>query len=466
MINSTAQAPRFTETEVKEYIDRSYGLKSSVTHLVSDIGQNFKVQDRVGQIYIFKIANPSESKEILTAQNEVLIFLADRNIEGIFPKVIQTKNNKLTDMIHTREGIAFNCRLLSYIEGTFLADYTDPSPALLQDIGAMLGRMDQSLKNFSNPAIHRYWHWDIKNILDLRPLTSHITDPRIRRLVEYFILQFETIVVPELASLPQSLIHNDANDHNLLISSNPVSCALIDFGDMVYTCTIFELAIALNYIMLKKNEPLLSAISTIKGYAKVSPLTQKEISILYYCTAARSCQSLIMAAYQRKLQPGNDYLSVSEEDTQRLLVQLIEINPEKAEEVFRDAASIPPLKKSDMNRENILKERANRIGKSLSISYRQPLKIIRGAMQYLYEKNGKTYIDCVNNVCHVGHCHPRVIRAAQKQMAILNTNTRYLHDNIIEYARRLTETLPDPLNVCYFVNSGSEANELSSASRI
>ena len=82
-------------------------------------------------------------------------------------------------------------------------------------------------------------------------------------------------------------------------------------------------------------------------------------------------------------------------------------------------------------------------------------------MQYLYDEEGRAYLDAVNNVSHVGHCHPRVVRAGQEQMAVLNTNTRYLHDNLVHYARRICETLPEPLSVCFFVCSGSEANELA-----
>ena len=70
-------------------------------------------------------------------------------------------------------------------------------------------------------------------------------------------------------------------------------------------------------------------------------------------------------------------------------------------------------------------------------------------------------MDCVNNVCHVGHCHPVVVKAATKQLKELNTNMRYLHDNIVNYAKALVSTLPDSLCVCTFVNSGSEANDLA-----
>jgi 4-aminobutyrate aminotransferase-like enzyme/Ser/Thr protein kinase RdoA (MazF antagonist) len=109
----------------------------------------------------------------------------------------------------------------------------------------------------------------------------------------------------------------------------------------------------------------------------------------------------------------------------------------------------------------VLARRSQVIGPSLSVSYRRPLHIVRGVMQHLIDADGRRYLDAVNNVAHVGHAHPDVVRAGQRQMAALNTNTRYLHDAILEYAERLTATLPDPLRVCYFVNSGSEANELA-----
>jgi len=86
---------------------------------------------------------------------------------------------------------------------------------------------------------------------------------------------------------------------------------------------------------------------------------------------------------------------------------------------------------------------------------------VRGYMQHLYDVEGRRYLDAVNNVPHVGHSHPRVVRAGQRQMAVLNTNTRYLHELLARYAARLVATLPEPLRVVYFVCSGSEANELA-----
>jgi 4-aminobutyrate aminotransferase-like enzyme len=108
-----------------------------------------------------------------------------------------------------------------------------------------------------------------------------------------------------------------------------------------------------------------------------------------------------------------------------------------------------------------LAERRRLLGPNLSVSYADPLRIVRGLGAHLYDDEGRGYLDSVNNVAHVGHAHPHVVSAGARQMTVLTTNTRYLHDEVLRYAERLTATLPEPLSVCYFVNSGSEANDLA-----
>jgi 4-aminobutyrate aminotransferase-like enzyme len=111
--------------------------------------------------------------------------------------------------------------------------------------------------------------------------------------------------------------------------------------------------------------------------------------------------------------------------------------------------------------ESLIEKRRRLLGGNLSVAYERPLHIVRGSMQYLYDDEGRQYLDAYNNVAHVGHCHRRVVAAGQRQMEVLNTNTRYLSELILEYAEKLTATLPESLSVCFFVNSGSEANELA-----
>jgi len=106
-------------------------------------------------------------------------------------------------------------------------------------------------------------------------------------------------------------------------------------------------------------------------------------------------------------------------------------------------------------------ERSVRLSANLSLNYTSPVQVVRGAGAYLYDDRGRRYLDLVNNVAHVGHANPYVNARATEQADRLNTNTRYLHQTIIEYARNLAATLPDPLSVVFFVNSGSEANDLA-----
>ena len=116
---------------------------------------------------------------------------------------------------------------------------------------------------------------------------------------------------------------------------------------------------------------------------------------------------------------------------------------------------------AELSLEEILKMRGEHISESLSIGHGKPLHITRGEMQYLYSRSGEKYLDLVNNVCHVGHCNPHVVSAGQKQMAELNTNTRYIYDGLTQYIQRLSYTLPEGLDYGFLVNSGSEANELA-----
>ncbi|XP_057338088.1 5-phosphohydroxy-L-lysine phospho-lyase [Microplitis mediator] len=115
-----------------------------------------------------------------------------------------------------------------------------------------------------------------------------------------------------------------------------------------------------------------------------------------------------------------------------------------------------------MPKNDTLKLRERHIGQSCKLFYRSnPLKIVKATGQYMYNERGECYLDCINNVAHVGHCHPEVVKAGQQQMSLLSTNNRFLHDNLVVCARRLTSLLPEPLSVCFLVNSGSEANDLA-----
>jgi 4-aminobutyrate aminotransferase-like enzyme len=113
------------------------------------------------------------------------------------------------------------------------------------------------------------------------------------------------------------------------------------------------------------------------------------------------------------------------------------------------------------SQQTLILRRKKLLGPDLSLSYQNPLHLIRGEDVWLYDTDGRAYLDAYNNVAHVGHCHPDVVTAISRQAGLLNTNTRYLHDAVVDLSEHLTATLPAGLDVCFFVNSGSEANDIA-----
>ena len=254
-------------------------------------------------------------------------------------------------------------------------------------------------------------------------------------------------MAPDLTPLRHSVIHGDANDHNVVVQGDEVR-AIIDFGDLHYTATICELAIASAYVALNKKDPLTAIAHLVSGYHAEMPLEEAEKDALFPLILLRLAVSVVNSAHRKTLYPDDSYITVSEKAAWAALRTLSEVDPRLARGLL-------------FSKEETLAMRRRYLGGNLSISYDEPLKIVRGWKQFLYDEAGREYLDVYNNVPLVGHSHPRVVEAVHRQMALLNTNTRYLHDNIVLFAEKLTEKLPAPLRICYFLNSASEANELA-----
>ena len=114
-----------------------------------------------------------------------------------------------------------------------------------------------------------------------------------------------------------------------------------------------------------------------------------------------------------------------------------------------------------MDTAELLQKRYRFLGESSPLFYDRPLHLVRGEGVWLYDADGKRYLDVYNNVPHVGHCHPHVVAALTEQARTLNTHTRYLHENIVNYAQRLTATFDASLSMAMFCCTGSEANEIA-----
>ncbi|GAO44206.1 aminotransferase class III-fold pyridoxal phosphate-dependent enzyme [Flavihumibacter petaseus] len=440
-------------------LQKHFSLNGQLEMLNGYDEQNAVLTTNDGKKYICKVAAAAHDPYFLEAQVSILEHLADTEVAGFFQRSLKSAGG-LNIVQEEIEGRTIYLRVMNYLEGDFLVDTTHHSPALLHSIGRGLARMDRALANFRHPAMHRHYEWDISHALEVRPMLPYIRDHEQRRVAGYFLLQFETEVQQVLGKLTKAYIHNDANDYNVLVRDGQFA-GLIDFGDMVYAPLINNLAIACTYAMLGKDDPLEAAAEVVKGYHDTLPITEQEADLLYYLVAGRLCISVCKSAANRSNDSDNEHHFITEAPAWKLLLQLITINPLRAQDTFRKICGLEGLIEATEGYEEILERRRDHVGRNLSISYRKKLRIVKGALQYLYDDLGNTYVDCVNNVSHVGHCHPVVVKAMQHQIATLNTNTRYLNDHLVDYAEMLTATLPSRLKVCYFTNSGSEANDLA-----
>ncbi|HEX5439012.1 MAG TPA: aminotransferase class III-fold pyridoxal phosphate-dependent enzyme [Gemmatimonadaceae bacterium] len=725
-------APRFDARFAAALARDRYGVDATASALPSERDQNFLLQTGAGERFVLRIANALERPEMIEAQQRAMAHVAARL--PLCARVLPTTQGAPASEVAAPDGRRHLAWMVSYLPGVPLATVRDRSPELLQDIGRTVAALSGALQDFDHAAIHREFHWDLMRALatirEYRPL---ITDSELGRSIDALLARCERHVSPLLPVLHRSAIHNDVNDHNLLVSApgerSPGGApsaqhgarrcghrevtGILDFGDMVYGCTVADLAVATAYVLLEAPDPLAAAAHVVRGYHAAFPLHDAELSALFGLMTLRLCLSACLAAHQERQQPANAYLDISQRAVRATLPRLARVPFGLAEAVFREACGLEPVAASarvrswlrahtaafapvlgiDLHTESplvldlsvgsplvgadasentepdltrritgamrdagtrialgrydeprllyvapafrigggdegggatavdapslamdaewrtihigldlfadagtpvcapmpgtvhavadnpapldygpvivlrhttddgtefftlyghlsreslqhihagqpvmrgqqiatlgapnenggwtphlhmqiitdllelgcdfpgvapasqravwrslspdpnlivgvpadrlppappsdatVLERRRKLVGRNLSISYDQPLHIVRGWRQYLFDGTGRRYLDAYNNVPHVGHAHPYVVRAGQRQMALLNTNTRYLSSLRIEYVERLTQTLPEPLRVCYLVNSGSEANELA-----
>jgi 4-aminobutyrate aminotransferase-like enzyme/Ser/Thr protein kinase RdoA (MazF antagonist) len=697
MIEHTA--PRFLATEASSLAREHFGLDGHATALPSHLDQNFRLDTASGK-FVLKLANTAAESDYVDLQQAVLAHLQQDSTVQHFPEVVSARNGAKKVIVEGRNGECHQLWAVTWLEGRVFADVNPVLGSLLRDLGGFLGRLDGVLSGFQHELTHRDYIWDLRKAGRFAEYLECIPDFERRELVQSILQSFKSQLLPCLDELPQSVIHHDANDHNIIVQGTGYSTrvlGLIDFGDTLHTATVVELAVAATYAMMGKPDPVGIAAELIQGYHSARPLRESEISVLYGLIKARLCSSVLVSAYRGMLEPDNDYIRISEKGAWALLKYLCSESSVLAEYRWRSACGMEPCPKSQrlvtwlrQNAEefapvlrpnlrkldpivfdlgvsspitgfpgiqpdprkasaawfrrirragaaigigryneprivytaeqfrvphnefdetrtihlgidlfkaagepvyaplsgkvhslsfsqdpmdfggiailehstgestfytlyghlseqsvrelrpgqqihkgdrfaflgepeenggwvphlhfqviadlldnfgqywgvapasqrevwlsvcpdpnlilgipdrcfpdpslptsNIHARRKHCIGGNLSISYRTPLHIVRGYRQYLYDETGREFLDGVNNVPHVGHCHPRVNVAAAQQMRILNTNTRYLHRALVDYAERLTAKMPDPLSVCYFVNSGSEANDLA-----
>jgi len=465
MSHTTPILPTFSLAKIRDLLSHYYCLEADeLTDLGSYIDQNILVTLKDGNRYVLKIHDGAEHAGVIELQIRA-IKLLDKQMPLIaLPDTIQSVNGKDWEQVENANGQQHYLRLTEFIPGKMLKDLGEFSDELLNNIGSTVAQTDNVLQAFYDPCASRPdIPWDLKNARQVAANTHAIQCPHKRRLVDFFFMKFENEVEDVLFKTRKSIVHGDMHRYSMMVNdTEDCVSGIIDFGDMVYTHTLCNLAVCLSDIMVDQVEPIATAAKVVSAYHAEFPLTEQEVSILHYLVCTRLAIYLTMAANNANQEQVNAHTQLKEEQIYALLQRMLEVNPIKAEDCYREACGFVSLLPALANRgEANLKQRQRMFAGMLYTHYEQPLHLTGGALQYLYDDQGNTYFDCVNNVSQWGHSNPHIVKPAQKQISRLNTNSRYVYDLMTDYAEQLLDKFPDELNVVFFCNSGSEANDLA-----
>lgn len=316
--------PVVTEEEVRKLAERLYGI------IVLEMGEMDSYDDRNFLIqadtliknpilktvssngYVLKVANSldSQNEEFFEGQAEIMLLLQAHHItcptpiQNIFGKYHSVE--KLGDGQHV-------VRLLEYVPGKVFHGIPHPD-RLFYDAGTFIGRIDSALKSITHEGIlKRQSIWMLDNVPQLKDFLYVVKDEHHKDIIEQVLEAFNKRIVPNLDQFEHGVIYGDFNEHNIIVSrkeGHPKEydiAGIIDFGDSCYSLYVFELAIAMTYLMLEAND-LDTGGLVMAGYSMIRVIPPHEKEVLRVAVAARLCQSLVLGLYTSTVDENNQYI--------------------------------------------------------------------------------------------------------------------------------------------------------------
>ncbi len=453
-----ADPPQLTPREAAEIAASRYGVTGTARLLVSERDQNFLIDEPDETAWILKVANSAEDQAVLDMEVTAIDRIVAVDAGLPVPVVRPSLAGRPIELVESPSG-AHLVRLIPRMPGRH-ADPIGLDRATIEGIGEVVARVAVALRGFFHPAAGRSIAWDQQRLPDLFPNADLVENGERRRLLERVIDRVGERVLPALPSLRSQVIHDDLTLDNLLLDDAHRVSGIIDFGDMSHTALVLDIPATLQSLVRGRTDLFEVAEALLGGYASITPLEQEEAELMGDLLAGRMAQTILISADRTRRYPDNAYIHGWSEPAWELLEQLEAIGFDEAGQRLAAIARSPIRRRVDSSA--LLARRRRVLGSALEpLSYRRPLHLVRGAGVWMEDADGRRYLDAYNNVPVVGHAHPRVVEAIRAQAATLNTNTRYLHDNVVELAEGILETLPDELDTVMFVNSGSEANDLA-----
>lgn len=325
--------PRMATGALLAHLARHWGLTGTLSPLTSERDLNHRLAAPTGR-YVVKLAHPAEPEAMTDFQTRALIHAAGADPGLPVPRLVPLSDGAL--WLTLPEG---RLRVLTWLEGTPLANLPR-SVAQARSAGAALARLTRALAGYDHPAADHVLLWDIRQVPRLAGLIADHPDPAFRAEALAFLDDFNARIAPALEAVPRQVCHADFNPHNLL--ADPAApdriSGVIDFGDMVRTPRICDLATAAAY-QVDADDPLAGLTAFVAGYCDILPLTGAEIALLHDLIAARMVATLAITGWRAARYPENAaYILRNAPAARAGLVAMAAVGREAATTAFARAA--------------------------------------------------------------------------------------------------------------------------------
>ncbi len=340
------RCPEFTSDEAGRIARELFGIDGTVKELGSNQDRNYRIDSAEGR-FVLKIANPGWERVALEAQNAAMLHLASRNLPFDVPVPRAAPGGELIVVVE-RDGARYDTRLVSYVEGEPLQAAGHCSAAALQAVGRLAGETVRALADFSHAGLERTIQWNLKHAGEVVAALAHVvTDLDHRAQAVRMMAQAEALLEPLRAELPLQAVHSDCTDYNVMAAPDRAGRAmptgLIDFGDLVSSYRISDIATAVQSLVL--NDPahaLEIATEIARGFDGATELTDAELAALWPLVLARAAVCAICEEQQAVLEPENVYAQTFLGDGWLIADGLEAIPPELAHEALRAALGRGP----------------------------------------------------------------------------------------------------------------------------
>jgi hydroxylysine kinase len=343
-----ADADVMAETVVCARLAEGYGLVGAdLTFLGGELDRNYRVCIDGGRTFLAKLRMKADRDGRLRWQKEILLHIADRHLDFAVPTLVPTIDGDL-DLSLDVGSERWLLTVLNWVPGTDMVRVDRHSEELLVDIGATAAQVTKALNGFQSDTLHDTHHWDVTRSAEVIEECLAL-DPTLADNPDVFTtLGWFKDVEPLLDSLPAAMVHNDLNDNNILVEEvDGVQkvAGVLDFNDALHTVRVAEPAIAGAYAMLRKDDPLAAMRLIIKGYHRVTPLTDDELEAAYPLAAARLCVQALTWAVRAKTNP-TEYGAMRMRHTLPTLRRVLQVAPPSAAAHLREMCRLRPTRQN------------------------------------------------------------------------------------------------------------------------